>query len=138
MFRTSVLITLVLLAGFCRGKIVPYITEGYEMCAEPDMRASKLDYSGLEIIAESDDEVYLNGNITVLKEIKSPWKALFFLERFHRGKWNMEMIKKSVPDFCATIQSKKEAWYFITSKFEHKNCPFPAGVSRFSSILSSK
>jgi hypothetical protein len=126
--KKQVLVFLTLMAAFGEAKIVPFITEGYEMCAEPNERAEKLDYSGLEIIAESDEDVFLNGNLTVLKEIKSPWKALFFLERFHRGKWNMEMIKKSVPDFCATIQSPKEAWYFITSKFEHKNCPFPAGV----------
>lgn len=119
------------LAGFCHPKIIPIIREGFELCAEPENRAGKLDYSNLEIIAESDEDVFLNGSILFLKEIKAPWKALFFLEKFHRDKWNMEMIKKSVPDFCATIQKPSEPWYFITSKFEHKDCPFPAGVRKF-------
>lgn len=117
-------------------KLIPIVYEDIEFCAKEGEDAKMFDYSHLEIFAESDTKVYLNGSWIVLKEIKSPWKVTFFAEKYIRSQWNMEMFNKKIPDFCKVIQSPLELWYHVTSKFNHKNCPFPAGV-RFSLNLNN-
>lgn len=109
-------------------KVVPFIHEGYEMCVAPEERANMFDYSNLEIVAESDDEVFLNGSLVVLKNI-TEWKLTAWLERFQQGSWDMELAKKHYPDLCPHIQSPAELFYFISKKLQNKNCPFLAGVS---------
>lgn len=49
------------------------------------------------------------------------------MEKFDRGQWNTAIIDRRVPDFCAEIQNPAMPWYFLTSQFQHKQCPFPAG-----------
>lgn len=104
------------------------IYEEIEICGEKEERAGVFEFSELEIFAESDEHVYLNGTWKFLKEIKSPWKSHVFTERKIRGKWSTEILNKKIPDFCEVIQRPTEPWYHVTSKFEHKDCPFPAGV----------
>lgn len=122
-----VLITIVKL---CSSKIVVTIYEDYEVCVEPEESAGKFDFSELEIFAESDTKVFLNGSWNFLKEVKSPWPSTIFTERYDRGQWNIELVSKKIPDFCEVIQNPNEPWYEMTSQFEHKHCPFPAGVGR--------
>lgn len=116
-------------------KVVPIIYEDYELCVEPEKRAGKFDFSELEIYAESDTNVVLNGTWTFLKEVKSPWTSIVYTERFDRGQWNTELMHSKIPDFCADIQNPTKPWYFITSKYEPKYCPFPAGVRNLIRIV---
>lgn len=131
--RTMVQITslAIVLTTFqlCSSKIVPVIYEEYEICTEPGKSAGKFDFSELEIFAVSDTKVFLNGTWIFLKEVKSPWTTNIFTERYDRGQWNIELISKNTQDFCEVIQNPNEPWYGATSMFEHKYCPFPAGVS---------
>lgn len=116
---------------YCSSKVIPIIYEEYEECVKPEEKAGKFDFSELEIIAESDTHVYMNGSWNFIEEVKSPWTAIIFMERYERSQWILEALYKKVPDFCKSIQDPEETWYHVTSHFEPKNCPFPAGV-RFS------
>lgn len=109
-------------------KMVPIIDDKLEICVEPEDNAGKIDYSNLEIYIESDTKVFLNGSLRYKKEIKSPWTAIVFLERFDRGQWNTEAMYKKIPDFCKEIQNPLMPWYKQTSQLKHKHCPFAAGV----------
>lgn len=120
---------IVLILNFASAKVVPIIYEKFEMCVEPENRAGKFDFSQLEYIAESDTVVFANGTWKFLEEVKSPWKATLFTEKFIRGQWSVEAFFKKIDDFCKVIQDPTQPWYPVTSKFEHKKCPFPAGVS---------
>lgn len=115
--------------NFCDFKLIPIIYEDFEICVTPEENAGKFDYSELEIIAETDTKVYMNGSWKFLKEVKSPWTSVVFTEKYERGKWNVEMFYKRIPNFCESIQKETEPWYHITKHFEPKSCPFPAGVS---------
>lgn len=128
------LVLFLLLIDCSDSKVLIIIYEDYERCVEPEEEAGKLDFSDLHIIALSDTKVYLNGSVKFLKDINAPWRIFAFGERFIRNKWLMDSIHRKVSDLCQSIQSPLEPWYFITSKFEHKNCPFPAGV--ISSIIT--
>lgn len=113
----------------CGAKIVPIVYEDFEECVETEEKAGKFDYSEMEIIAESDYHVCLNGTLVILDEVKSPWKVTLFAERLRGNKWVVDSIHRRVPDFCTSIQSITEPWYHVTSKFDPKNCPFPRNVS---------
>lgn len=110
-------------------KVIPIIYEDHELCVEPENNAGKFDWSNMEIIAESDTAVFLNGSLHILKKVDSPWKSTVFTERFLRGKWNVEALHKKIPDFCAVLQDPLTSWYHITSQWNPKNCPYEAGVS---------
>lgn len=129
MLTIKKLLAVLSIISVCSAKVVPIFYEDYEFCVTPEENAGKFDFSQMEILAETDTEVYLNGSWNFVKEVKSPWKAKFFLERHDRGEWNVDAIYKDMNDLCESIQGPSEPWYYITSKFEHKNCPFPAGVS---------
>lgn len=67
------------------------------------------------------------GEVRFLREVKSPWNAHVYIEKFDRGQWNINLIDRRVVDFCAELQNPAMPWYFLTSQFQHKQCPFPAG-----------
>lgn len=115
--------------NFCFSKLIPIIYEELEYCVEPKNNARMFDFSQLEIFAETDTNVFLNGTWKFLKEVKSPWISNVFTERYERGQWNVELMNRRIPDFCESIQTKTEIWYHVTQYFEPKTCPFPAGVS---------
>lgn len=123
------LLLLSIFVQFSVSKILIIIYEDYEVCVEPEQHAGKLDFSELEIFAESDTKVYLNGSLIFMQDIDAPWRWYVFTERFDRDKWHIDTFTKRIPDFCKSIQNPLEPWYFMTSKLEHKNCPFPAGVT---------
>jgi hypothetical protein len=109
--------------------VTPVIYEGFEMCVDPEEHAKALDFSNMKIFAETDTDVFLNGSLTVLKGVESPWKWTIFAEKFEREQWHVAVINRVIPDFCKVIQKPTEPWYYVTKKLEHKYCPFPAGVS---------
>jgi hypothetical protein len=114
---------------YCNAKLIPIVYEDFEMCTKEGEDAGKFDFSQLEILAESDTSVYLNGSWKFAKEVKSPWTAIIFAEKYIKSEWVVERLSKKIPDFCEVIQGPNEPWYYVTQHFEHKECPFPAGVS---------
>ena len=111
--------------------LVPIIYEDYEICVDDEHRAKKFDFSYLEIIAVSDYKVYLNGTWKILGDVKSPWAVTIFTEKYIRNQWSVVILNKKIPDFCEVVQKITEPWYYVTSHFIPKNCPFPAGVRVF-------
>lgn len=109
-------------------KVYPIVEDRLELCTKPEDRAGKLDYSGLEIVLLSHEEAFLNGTLKFLKQVKSPWKSGVFVERFHRGKWNIEAFNKKNEDFCVSLRNPLEPFYYITSRYISQKCPIPAGV----------
>lgn len=70
-----------------------------------------------------------------LKNVESPWKAYYFIEKFDRNQWNTAMIDKKIPDFCNALKDKQAPWYFFTSKLKGNGCPFHAGrVENFNMV----
>lgn len=127
--RSSTL-RLLLVVVICEAKIFPFIHEDFESCVEPEDDGGYFDYSNFQLVATSDTEIYANGSVEFVKEVKSPWKANFYNEKYDKGSWYRTGPTKRIDDFCHTIQSPLEVWYPVTRLFNHKNCPFPAGVSQ--------
>jgi hypothetical protein len=116
------------LAFFANALLTPIIYEEFEVCTEEGEEAGVFNLTDLEIFAESDLRVYLNGSWTFLQEVKSPWNVIIFMEKLIRNQWSVEILNKDIPDFCEVIQKPTEPWFSITSKFTHRECPFQAGV----------
>ena len=112
--------------------LVPLIYEDYEICVDDENNARKFDYSKMDILAVSDYKVYLNGTLKFLEEVKGPWPATIFAEKLIRNQWTPEKLNKNIPDFCKVVQNVNKPWYYVTSHFVPKYCPFPAGVRIFS------
>lgn len=120
-----------LLVIYGHSRIVPIIDDKLEICVEPEKRASKMDLTNFKLVIEEDTKVFLNGSLTMINELKSPWKAEFFLERFDRGQWNIQGMYKKFPDLCEELTSTTNylmPWYKYISKMRYNKCPFPAGV----------
>lgn len=116
------------LLAFTCAKVVPVISEQYETCVSPENSAGKYDTSGVELIALSDTDLFVNGSLKILKEVKSPFSGKVFAERFDRGAWSLELFNRNYNDFCTTFVNPLEPSYVFTSKMEPKACPFPANV----------
>jgi len=129
MFNFRFVPVITLLIGATQSRIIPIIYEDYEFCVNETFNAGKFDFSELEFMAESDDHVYVNGSWKFVKEVHAPWTATIFTEKYDRSQWVIDTLYKRIPDFCAVVQDPLQPWYPLTSHFEHKNCPFPAGVS---------
>lgn len=67
------------------------------------------------------------GDVKFLKEVKSPWPVRIYLEKFERGQWNLFLLDRKYPDFCAALQVPTEPLYPFFNQFEKKECPFPEG-----------
>lgn len=62
-----------------------------------------------------------------LREVKSPWLIHVYMEKFDRGQWNVALIDRQVSDMCQELQNPAMPWYFLTSLYKKKDCPYPAG-----------
>ncbi|XP_062542030.1 uncharacterized protein LOC134210020 [Armigeres subalbatus] len=123
MYKIFLSITLTVFCKYTESKIIPDV-QGVRPCPEykHDFDFSNLDY-------DYDDDGYLtvNGNFTFLRDIASPYPAYFHSEQMERGEWRRALIERSVPDFCAVLQSPTEIWYPITRYLNKKACPYKAG-----------
>jgi hypothetical protein len=97
-----------------------------EDCSAPGKAANMMNYSGLEIIMESDTDFFLDGTLTFLKPIHSPWKLNFIGERWYRDKW-VPGIERKTEDACPEIHNKINPTYKLLK--DQKDCPLEAGVS---------
>lgn len=132
-------------------RILVFLGENYEDCSTGG-KPKYIDYSGLEYEYFNDTEYFLNGNVTqngilyysskqisgelrFLKEMRSPLKYSLVLEKFDRGQWHVSILNRKGNDLCPTVQSPSEPWYDFFSKFEKKECPWPAGhVEKFNML----
>ena len=125
----SSIVLLILVVGACEAKVFPFIHEEFESCVKPEDDGGYFDFSNFLLVATSDTAIFANGSIEFTREVKSPWKSVFFSEKYDKGSWYQTGPTKRIEDFCHSIQSPFEVWYPVTSTFNPKNCPFPAGVS---------
>jgi hypothetical protein len=97
----------------------------FEDCSAPGKAANMMNYSALEIIMESDTEFFLNGDVTFLKSIHSPWKFHVIGERWHRNQW-VSGVENKMEDACPEIHNKIVPTYELFK--DQKGCPLEAGV----------
>lgn len=108
------------------GKIMVLPDDKIEPYVKPEDAAGVFDISKLEIVIESDTDIFLNGTWKFLKEVKK-WKGQNIAEQFDRGAWSKRGIDRKWDDFCPQIHNPTELWYNMFKKV--KECPFPAGVN---------
>lgn len=125
MFRFLCFVCLAICASCALGKIAVLPDEGIENCVKPEDSADVFDLDSLEILVESDYEVFLNGAFRFKKDIKT-WKAHFFTEQFDRGEWTKRLANRKVADFCKNMHVPVELWYNQMKNV--KGCPLKAGV----------
>lgn len=110
-------------------KFVSVFDKRIENCAKPEEDAKALDVSNFEFIAESDEDVFINGSIKILRDFKNPVPVHFYAERFDRDQWIVTYFDQKRPDFCAAFKDPKEVWY---TKFQkQKGCPLKAEVTKW-------
>jgi hypothetical protein len=109
------------------GKIEIILHETFEKCVKPEEEAGVIDMTSFELIAESDSDVFMNGSVKFLKEIKAPWIVHAYTEKFIRGQWSLYAMEKKISDFCAVIHKKSEIWYNYMKDLP--GCPLEQGVS---------
>jgi hypothetical protein len=110
-------------------KIVPIISEQYENCATPEEDFEAFDLSEYELIAINDYEVFINGSIKALKDIKGTLPTHIFAERFERSQWIVMYYDTKRPSLCKSLKDPVEIWY--ESVKDLKSCPLKPGVSSF-------
>lgn len=117
------------------GKIAFLPDDKIENCSEPGESAGYYDITGVEIIIETDTDIYLNGTVIFLKEVTGPWKTRVYTEQYVRNEWVPAVIEKKIPDFCQNIHSPSEPWYNHLK--DQIGCPIPVGVvSTFVKFIS--
>lgn len=129
--RNALIFALVnLIAPLISGKIVPMAhDEKFENCAKPEEEANVYSVRDLEIVFESDTEIFMNGTVRFLKDIESPWMERHFLEQFDRGQWHVGIMNTPLKDWCPRISNPLEPWH---KQIQHvQPCPISAGVSKF-------
>jgi hypothetical protein len=100
----------------------------FEKCPEyADVDAKIFNTENLEIVIESDYDVFLNGSIKFLLSMQSPWNAEYYGEQFVRNTWVRSPVQKKFFDICPHIHSPLEIWYNIMKG--SPGCPLNKGVS---------
>ena len=101
--------------------------EGIENCPEfADIDAGYFGIENLEIIVESDTEVFLNGSVIIMKELRAPWNVEYYAEELRQNKWTRSPIQKKFNDFCGSFHNPTDIWYMLLKDFP--GCDFKAGV----------
>lgn len=105
-------------------EIVPF--ENVETCYGSDEPMHLTDHSALKIVAESDEDFYLNGTMIFLKELSGRIKTILIAEQWHRDTW-VTSIESTQDDTCAAIEDEKLPTYQFFK--DQKKCPLVVGVS---------
>lgn len=119
---------LMLLIGLVQGKIVFLPDDKIEDCSKPGEKAGYYDLSKVEIVIETDTEIFINGTVLFLEEVTGPWKTHVYTEQYVRSKWVPAVVEKKVPDLCSSLHKPNEAWYNHLK--DQTGCPIPKGVSK--------
>jgi hypothetical protein len=130
-FKMKILIYFCLLGtyfDFNVGKVLILPEELVEKCPEnADNDAGYFGVDAIDIVVESDTDIFLNGSVKILKELKSPWLAEYYAEQFYRDTWVRSPIQRKFDDLCLSFHSPKEIWYKILK--DVPECPFEADVN---------
>jgi hypothetical protein len=119
-------LTLLVFSGEAFARIALFFDEKIEDCTGGD-NAGYYDLSQLEIIVETDTEIFLNGTAKFLHEITSPWKTNVDLEEYVRSEWVPSVVQRKFEDFCEEMHKPTEPWY--NNLKDQIGCPIPGGVS---------
>lgn len=128
-FETFVLycgISELLFCSLVFGKMEIIVDEKIVNCTEPGDLAGAMDFSQVELVAESDTTIVSNGTIRFLKPVKAPWKVHAYAERFTRGQWTLYGYNKKIDDFCTVMHNPTEIyykWFKVCPK-----CPLEVGA----------
>jgi hypothetical protein len=107
------------------GKIVLLPDDKIEICSEE--KSGHFSYDDLHIEIESDTDIFLNGSVKFLKEVKSPWNLKAYAEQSVRDKWIVAMFNRKIPDYCAAMKQHGEFWYDMLK--DKQGCPILEGVN---------
>lgn len=113
------------------GKVVLLPDDRIEYCSED--KSGHFNYDNLHIEIVSDTEIFLNGSVQFLKEVKSPFIVKTYAEQYVRQKWVVAMFDRKIPDFCSSMKNPAEFWYNILK--EQPGCPIQEGVSKKQLII---
>jgi hypothetical protein len=84
----------------------------------------------LDIIAETEYDMFLNGTMTFLVDVKPPWRVETYGKKLEQGEW-FKKLERSVRDFCFSKNNPTDVFYpFFGNK---KNCPISKRVSKMNS-----
>jgi hypothetical protein len=107
-------------------KVVFLLDGDLEKCVEPENDDKLFDISDLDVIFESDTDIFINGSVKFLKTIRSPLKVHAYAEQYVRSQWVISMIDKRIADGCASMHNPLEPWYNLYKNLS--GCPLEAGV----------
>lgn len=92
-----------------------------------DENEIKLFVLDLDVIAESEYDMYLNGSLTFLADIKAPWRIEAYGKKLEQGEWYRK-IERKVDDFCFSKNNPADIFHPLFRKF--KDCPLKKGVRK--------
>lgn len=122
------LLIFVAFISFSSSKVQILPEEGVEKCSENvENEAGYFSVDNLEVLVESDTDIFLNGSVKIMKELKSPWLSEYYAEQFYRDQWVRSPIQRKFDDLCQVFHSPTEMWYPILK--DVPGCPFAEGVS---------
>lgn len=76
----------------------------------------------------------MNVSIKFPKEIKSPWRALYYAEQFIRNEWTISMVNSRISDLFMRIHNPTDLWYNQMRRVQ--GYPIPADVKKISNNLT--
>ena len=91
-----------------------------------DLAGGILDLSKFQIISTDDTHTYVNGTIKFNAEIKKPWKAKLFSQKYDRGQWVVDILDRNVDDGCQTMRDPMSPLYMY--QYDQPACPIKPGV----------
>ncbi|CAG9798442.1 unnamed protein product [Chironomus riparius] len=103
-----------------------YLTVDDELkdCAKTDDHL--VDWSDYNLVAINDTLTVVNGSVTFLRDVISPWSAHFYAERYERGQWLMQGYVQKLQDLCTELHNQLQPWYKKFKDFD--TCPIPKGT----------
>lgn len=86
-----------------------------------------VDWSKYNLIPINDTLTIVNGSITFLTDIVSPWFGHFHSEHYERGQWLPQGYVQNIADICKELHNPIQPWYKKMLKYD--GCPIKKGVS---------
>jgi hypothetical protein len=115
------------LLQFASSKILVFPDEKIEKCQEfLDKDAGHFNYDSFEIITVSDTEIFLNGSIKIIKELKAPWVSEIYAEQFVRNSCIQTPLQRKFNDICPHLHNPLEIWYKLMKNVQ--GCDYKEGV----------
>lgn len=102
----------------------PEIRECYERQYE---KANFFNYSHMELIPYNDTDVFLNGSMLLMRDIKKSFRVNIYTEQYTQGEWIFRAFNRTYNDFCIAMKNPTEP-FFVAFAGQPK-CPYKKGVS---------